>query len=116
MQTVTEEVLRTVLIEIEGILNSEPLGYVSSDVADSDPVTHNLIVMGWPDPFLPQVLYPESKLLSRRRWRHVQVLANQFWRTFIPALQTCTKWQKEVSLLQPGDVTMIVNPQLPRAL
>ena len=38
-QTVTEEVLQTVLIEVEGILNSKPLGYVSTDVADVDPVT-----------------------------------------------------------------------------
>lgn len=45
-QTVTEEVLRTVLIEIEGILNSKPLGYVSSDVADPDPVTPNSLLMG----------------------------------------------------------------------
>ncbi|XP_039516158.1 uncharacterized protein LOC120470642, partial [Pimephales promelas] len=120
MQTVTEEVLRTVLIEIEGILNSKPLGYVSSDVADPDPVTPNLLVMGRPDPSLPQVLYPESELLSRRRWRHTQVLADQFWRTFIrhylPALQTRTKWQKEVAPLQSGAVAMIVDPQLPRAL
>lgn len=120
MQTVTEEVLRTVLIEIEGILNSKPLGYVSSDVADPDPVTPNLLLMGRPDPSLPQVLYPESELLSRRRWRHTQVLADQFWRTFIrhylPALQTRTKWQKEVAPLQAGTVAMIIDPQLPRAL
>ena len=43
-QMVTEEVLRTVLIEIEGILNSKPLGYVSSDIADTDPVTPNLLI------------------------------------------------------------------------
>lgn len=36
-QTVTEEVLNTVMIEIEGILNLKPLGYVSSDLADPDP-------------------------------------------------------------------------------
>ena len=41
-QAVTEEVLRTVMIEI----NSKPLGSVSSDVADPDPVTHNLLLMG----------------------------------------------------------------------
>lgn len=31
-QSVTEEVLRTVLVEIEGILNSKPLGYTSADI------------------------------------------------------------------------------------
>lgn len=39
-RTVTEAVLRTVLVKVEGIINSKPLGYVSSDVADPDPVTH----------------------------------------------------------------------------
>ncbi|KAJ8400706.1 hypothetical protein AAFF_G00394750 [Aldrovandia affinis] len=34
----TEEVLRTVLIEQEGVLNSKPLGYVSSSIADLDPI------------------------------------------------------------------------------
>lgn len=42
-QSVSEEVLRNVLIEIEGILNSRPSGYVSSDVADLDPITPNLL-------------------------------------------------------------------------
>lgn len=36
-QSVTKEVLRTVLVEVEGILNSKPLGYTSSDVADPAP-------------------------------------------------------------------------------
>ncbi len=36
-QAVTEEVLSTVLVEVEGILNSKPLGYASSDVADYRP-------------------------------------------------------------------------------
>lgn len=69
---------------------------------------------------LPQVVYPESEQLSRRRWRHTQVLTDQFWRTFIrhylPALQTYTKWQKDTPKLEPGFVAMIVDPQLPRAL
>lgn len=38
-QTITDEVLWTVLIETEEILNSKPLGYVSSDVVDPDPIT-----------------------------------------------------------------------------
>ncbi|KAK7938472.1 hypothetical protein WMY93_001798 [Mugilogobius chulae] len=66
-QSVPEEVLRTVLIEVEGILNSKPLGYVSTDVADPDPVTPNLLLMGRLDPSLPQAVYEDAEPLSRRR-------------------------------------------------
>lgn len=116
----TEETLRTVLVEIEGILNSKPLGYTSSDVADLDPITPNMLLMGRPDSSLPQVIYPESDIVSRRRWRHSQLLADHFWRSFIrnylPALQSRQKWHKEIENLQPGTVVMIVDHQLPRAL
>ncbi len=76
-QSVPEDVLQTVLIEVEGILNSKPLGYVSSDVADLDPVTPNMLLMGRRDASLPQVIYtPEP--LSKRRWRHSQTIVDHF--------------------------------------
>ncbi|CAI5673999.1 unnamed protein product [Oreochromis niloticus] len=78
-QPLQEEVLRTVLVEVEGILNSKPLGYVPSDISDPDPVTPNCFLMGRPDGALPQVAYPKEELLSRRRWKHSQVLADHFW-------------------------------------
>ena len=108
--------LRTVLIEVEGILNSKPLGYVSSDVADPDPVTPNLLLMGRLDPSLPQTVYEESELLSRRRWKHSQILADQFWMHFIPTLQTRSKLHKDTPALQPDDIVMVMDPLLPRAL
>lgn len=40
------QVLLTVLLEVEAIINSKPLGYVSSDIADIDPVTPNSLLMG----------------------------------------------------------------------
>lgn len=43
---VTEEVLHTVLTEVEGILNSKPLGYVSADASDPDPITPHVLLMG----------------------------------------------------------------------
>lgn len=48
-QPVSVEVLLTVLLEVESILNSKPLGYVSADVADADPVTPNSLLMGRPN-------------------------------------------------------------------
>ncbi|XP_062392175.1 uncharacterized protein LOC134080001 [Sardina pilchardus] len=119
-QSVPEEVLLTVLLEVELILNSKPLGYVSADVADADPVTPNSLLMGRPDGSLPQVVYPETELLSRRRWRHAQVLADQFWarfiRDYLPSLQTRQKWTLSPPNLKDQAVVMIMDPHLPRAL
>ena len=119
-QTVPEPVLLTVLIEIEGILNAKPLGYVSSDVADPDPVTPNLLIMGRRDSSLPHALYDTNNLLGRRRWRHSQVLADNFWSAFIrqylPGLQERQKWRTESRELTTGQVVLIIDPQLPRAL
>lgn len=83
--------LSTVLIEVEGILNSKPLGYESSDLADPDLITPNLLLMGRRDSFLPQAVYGSRDLLGRRRWKHSQVFADHFWGQFthrnLPSLQ-----------------------------
>ncbi len=119
-QVVTEEVLLTVLIEVEGILNSKPLGYTSSNAADIDPVTPNYLLMGRPDNSLPPVVYPATEIMGRRRWRQSQVLADQFWSSFIrnylPTLQSRSKWNSEVGNLSSGDIVMLVDHQVPRAL
>lgn len=119
-QPVYEEVMLTVLLEVESILNSKPLGYVSADVADVDPVTPNTLLMGRPDGSLPQVVYPETEILSRKRWRHSQVLADHFWsrfiREYLPTLQIRQKWHSATPELLDKAIVMIVDPQLPRAL
>ena len=117
--SIRESVLRTILVDIEGILNSKPLGYVSSDVADPDPITPNMLLMGRRDPSSPPVIYDEAQRLTRRRWRQCQLLADQFWRRFLryylPTLQSRHKWQQEVRALKVGDVVMIADPQMARA-
>lgn len=118
-QAVTEEVLHTVLLEVEGMLNAKPLGYVSSNPKDLDPVTPNFLLMGRRDGSLPQAVYPKSELLSRRRWRHSQILADQFWSSFIknylPSLQSRQKWYSTSTDISLGSVVLMMDPQLPRA-
>lgn len=70
-QFVTEEVLQTVLTEVEGMLNSKPLGYISSNVADLEPVTPNDLLMGRPDSSLPFLVYSAIELMGRPRCRQV---------------------------------------------
>ncbi len=73
------------------------------------------------NPDLPQIVYPESELLSRKRWRHSQVLADHFWahyvKRYLPELQMQNKWMTETGKnLKTGTVVMIVDHWLPRAL
>lgn len=116
----SETVLCTVLIEVEGIMNAKPLGYLSSDVADPDPLTSNILIMGCRDSSLPQAVYDSTDLLGTRRWRHSQVLADHFWSTFIrhylPSLQERQEWRKDGKEVAVGQVVLIVDSQLPRAL
>ena len=63
-QVVSEDVLYTVLVEVEGILNSKPLGYASADVADPDPITPNILLMGRRDASLPQAVYAPAMAVA----------------------------------------------------
>ncbi len=73
------------LVEIEELLNSKPLSYVSSNISDLDPITLNILLMGRRDASLSlsQVMNADSELLACRKWRHSQVLADRFWTSFI---------------------------------
>ncbi|KAI2645062.1 tRNA-specific 2-thiouridylase MnmA [Labeo rohita] len=121
-QVVTEEVLTTLSVEVEEILNSKPLWYVSSNADDLDPVTPNLLLMGRQDASLPQVIYADSNVLTRRRYiaRHSQFLADQFWtrfiRNYLPTLQVRQKWQQDQGNLENSDIILFLDTRLPRAL
>lgn len=119
-QPLPEDVLRKVFVEVEGILNSKLFGYVSSSIADPDPVTPNHLLMGWPDGSLPQVVYPATELPSKRPWWHSQALADHFWsrfiREYLPNLQVRRKWQTTQADLVEDTVVILMDSQLPRAL
>lgn len=82
-QSVPEEVLRRVLTEMVAILNFKPLGYVSANISDIDPITPNHLLMGRHNSSLPQVVYHDSEGLNRRGWRQSQILVDHFWVKFI---------------------------------
>ena len=116
---VSEPVPRTLFVEVEGVLNSKPLTYVSTDAQDPDPITPQMLLTGRADHSLPPTTYPDGVMLMRRRWRQSQVLVDRFWRRFIreylPTIQSRRKWQQEVRALRVGDVVMIIDNQLIRA-
>lgn len=116
-QVLQEEVLLALFVEVEGILNAKPLGHASSDVAYPDTVTPSTLLMGRWDASLPQVAYAPDTL-TRRCWRHCQMMEDHFWtqfiRNYLPTLQTHQRWRQHTDHLM-DTVVMIVDPQLPRA-
>eukprot|EP00064_Thunnus_orientalis_P004040 superscaffoldBa00000353_g4051 len=109
-QIILEEVLNTMLIEVEGILNSKPLGYLSTDVADPEPITPNLLLMGRLDTALPQTVYQESELLSKELakvrttfvMRANEVLIKQL---LDDLLVHCVMYDEEIDFILKNNIT-----------
>lgn len=66
----------------------------------------------------PKLCIPN--LLSKRRWRQLQVLADRFWAAFIKiyllGLQTGGKWKNSLPDIKVRMAVILVDPQLPRSL
>lgn len=97
----------TVLVEVEGILNSKPFGYSSPDLVDPKPVMLNVLLMGRHDASLPQAVHGSSELLGRHLWRYNHVLCQ---------VECRQKWRTPTADLAAHQVVMVVDPQFPRAL
>ena len=111
-QSLTDDSLRTLFCEVEIAVNSRPLSVVSSDHRDLEAITPNkLLTLGecaqsWTES-------ETAATYSRRRWRQVQHLADQFWKRWSKeyrvTLQERRKWMKRQDNLKEGDVVLLVN-------
>ena len=117
-QIVSEEVLFTVLVEVEAVLNGRPITYCSGDARDPEPLTPRHFLLGYPEVALPPGRFDDAALLSKKRWRHAQVLTNQFWRRwrkeYLPTLMRREKWARPSENFQVGDVVLMADDQAPR--
>lgn len=75
-----EESFRTLMCEVEAIINSRPLTTVSGEPDDLEPLTPNHILTTKSTVILPPPgKFQKNDVYMRRRWRRVQHLANLFW-------------------------------------
>ena len=117
-QLVSDEMLRTLMSEVEGILNGRPLTPVSSDPKDLDPLTPNHLLLLRANPNLPPGVFNTEEMYSKRRWRQVQYMANIFWKRwlkeYLPTLQERPKWTKPRRSLATGDLVLIAEDNIHR--
>lgn len=117
-----DESLSTFMIEAEAIVNCRPLTVNDVNSPDClDPLTPNqLLTMKSSVVLPPPGSFQRADLYSKKRWRRVQYLANEFWikwkASFLQSLQTRQKWVRTVRSLEVGDVVIIKDDNQPRNL
>ena len=111
-QTLTDEVLLTAMTEVEEILNSRPLTYLSVDPTDMEALTPNHLLFGRAYPCLPFDVESDNSFDSRKRFKQAQAIATQFnnrWRKeYLPNLIERRKWLKHRRNVKIGDLVLIV--------
>ena len=108
------------MTEVVYILNSRPLIPIVLDPEAQEQLTPNhLLLCGHEGASLPPGLFSKSDCYSRKRWKQVQYLAEQFWRRwtleYIQTLQPRQKWQSEERNLAVDDIVLLYEEQVPRS-
>ena len=115
-----DESLRTYLCECEAIINSRPLTVNNLSDPDSlEPLTpSHLLTLKTRVVLSPPGMFSTPDLYTRKRWRRVQHLANEFWcrwrKEFLLSLQERIKWNRPRRNLAVGDIVIVKEDSLPR--
>ncbi|KAH8360706.1 hypothetical protein KR200_002664, partial [Drosophila serrata] len=112
------EELGTVLVGIEAIMNSRPLGALSQDPSDGEALTPGHLLTGGPLVAAPALRTPDQAGLScLRRWRLVSSAKQMFWRRwsreYVLGLQIRGKWHHDQENVKEGQLVIVAEDNLP---
>lgn len=101
--------LRTLLYETMAIINSRPLSVVTEE---DIPLSPNQLLTMKSDIILPPPSeFGDADIYSRKQWRSVQFLANEFWKRwrneYLTYLQARQKWVTGKSDAKIGNIVII---------
>ena len=114
-----DEALHTLLLEAEAIVNSRPLTIENINDPESLPLSPNhLLTMKSKVVMPPPGIFQKEDLYTRKRWRRVQHLANQFWqrwrKEYLNTLQQRQKWTTVKRNFEVGDIVLLKEETLVR--
>ena len=112
----TEVIMRTLLFDIVGLLNSRLLGYSSSDPKDTRPLTPNDFLNRPSTSYNPKGTFSDAD--PRGRFRYVQRMTNLFWdmwhKAYLQSLIERKKWKFPKRNMVVQDMVLIMEPNQPR--
>lgn len=110
----TDEVLETVLLDAEAMINSRPLTYIPLETADEESLTPNHFLLGSSS----GVKQPLSEIKDnhsclRSYWNLSQHLTNVIWKRWIkeylPVITRRCQWFEEIRDIQEGDLVIMIG-------
>ena len=117
----TDELLSTVLAQVEQILNSRPLVPASADVEDLEALTPNHFLLGRPSVNLPLCYHhPTDRPHYRKFFKNTEIYVDNIWtrwlKEYAPTLNKREKWHSSSRSVSVGDLVWILDPSSPRGL
>ncbi len=113
----TFEELGTVLCQIEACLNSRPISPLTEDPEDSNVLTPGHFLIGDALLAVPQPTLEDNNRNLLHRWKHLQLIQQHFWQRwsteYLTQLQQRYKWKENKPNLNPGDIILIKDDNLP---
>ena len=115
-----DESFRTFMCEAENIINGRPLCQEVLNDPFLEPLTPNHFLLTTKSKVLlpPPGNFVKNDTFSKKSWRRVQYLLNQFWkrwqREYLQTLQTRQKWLSPKANINVNDVCLIKDYTLPR--
>ena len=112
-----DEAFQTFLTEAEYIINSRPLTVSNLNAPDApEPLTPNHLITMKPKIVLPPPgKFQREDVYSRKWWKRVQYMANQFWLRwrveYLNNLQARQKWIHPQRNLKKGDIVIVKEEQ-----
>ena len=117
-QLVNEEMLRTLMAEVQRILNSKPLTPVSNDLNDLEPLMPNHLLLLQANTHLPPGVFVKEDTCCKCRWRQVQYMSDIFWKCwlkeYLPTLQLRQKWCNPCCCFAVNDLVLVMNGNVHR--
>ncbi|XP_039762492.1 uncharacterized protein LOC120635541 [Pararge aegeria] len=114
-----EEILHTLLLEAEHLINSRPITEVSLDPDDQEGLTPNHFLIGRSSAHLRMGDFTDDELIGPPTWKTLQRLTDHFWKRWLNEyLPTITPRynNNQNGFINPtiGDIVIIIDNSLPR--
>lgn len=109
-----DELLLTMLAEVENIINNRPLTYVELEDEYQEALTPNHFLLGSSSGMKPLGEFSDDSAYLRDNWHKSQRFATVFWKRwvaeYLPTLNRRTKWfESSTGELEVGDIVVVLG-------